>query len=98
MKSARKMVLIPEAEYRTLQGQPHTKENELTFVKSEPGLTFVKKEPEHHTFVKKESEPELTFVKPSDSKVNRLKMEMKEVLQGKRDHAAATKMSQLLKC
>ena len=72
MKSARKMVLIPEAEYQTLQGQPHTKENELT---------FVKKEPEYHTFVKKESEPELTFVKPSDSKVSRLKMEMKEVLQ-----------------
>ena len=87
MKSARKMVLIPETEYQTLQGQPHTKENELT---------FVKKEPEYHTFVKKESEPELTFVKPSDSKVNRLKMEMKEVLQGKSDHAAATKMSQLL--
>ena len=84
MKSARKMVLIPEAEYQTLS-QPHTKENELD-----------KKEPEYHTFVKKESEPELTFVKPSDSKVNRLKMEMKEVLQGKRDHAAATKMSQLL--
>ena len=83
------MVLIPEAEYHTLQGQLHTKD-------SEPELTFVKSEPEYHTFVKKESEPELTFVKPSDSKVNRLKMEMKVVLQGKTDHAAATKMSQLL--
>ena len=83
MKSAWKMVLIPKAEYHTLQGQPHK------FTKKES-------EPEYHTFVKKESEPELTFVKPGNSKVNRLKMKMKEVLQGKRDHAAATKMLQLL--
>ena len=79
------MVLIREAEYHILKGPSASEKEYHTLVKKES-------EPEYHTFVKKESEPELTFVKSSDRKVNRLKMEVKKVLQGKRDHAAATKM------